>query len=74
MQLKKPIYENSMKGKLDLIFCYQVESMRAPYAIGAGSVAKSEMKTMLNAIDNDLSRTSMHLKNIKLTLLKENDT
>jgi hypothetical protein len=46
------------------MFKYQVESMRAPYAIGAGKVAKSEMKTMLKAIDNDLSRTSMHLKKV----------
>ena len=36
--------------------------MRAPYAMGAGSVAKSEMNTMLKAIDSDLSRTSMHLE------------
>ena len=42
--------------------------MRAPDAMGAGSVAKSEMNTMLKAIDSDLSRTSMHLKRFVLAI------
>jgi hypothetical protein len=36
--------------------------------MGAGRVAKSEMKTMLKAMDSDLSRTSMHLTRIKIEL------
>lgn len=36
--------------------------MMAPYIIGDGSIANSDKKTTLNAMDKDLSRTSMHLR------------
>ena len=39
-----------------------VLSMMAPYTIGAGSMANSDMNTTLNAIDSDLSSTATHLK------------